>query len=74
MKKNLNKCFYCHKIHPNPEKARACEKDHDIVMVPFLKSDLNRLVNFLATGDRDLITESLSKTLFRYFRSGMNDG
>jgi len=73
MKKNLNKCFYCHKVYSSPEKARECEKSHDIIMIPFLKSDLNRLVNFIATGDRELLTESLSRTLFRYFKGGLED-
>lgn len=69
-----NRCFYCHKWHPSEEKARKCEAEHDVIMVPLLKSDLNRLVNFIATGDKALLTESLSLTLFRYFRHGLGDG
>jgi len=70
-KNNKRKCTYCHKWYPSEEKARDCEKEHDIIMVPFLAQDLNRLVNFIATGDRALLTESLSLTLFRYFRHGL---
>jgi hypothetical protein len=68
-----NRCYYCHKWHPNEKKARECENGHDVIMVPLLKEDLNRLVNFIATGDRALLTESLSLTLFRYFRSGLKN-
>lgn len=68
MKKN-NVCFYCHTPHSSDKRARQCEEEHDVVMVPLLRSDLNRLVNFIATGERELLTESLSKTLFKYFRS-----
>ena len=68
--KRTNVCFYCHTAHSSDKKARQCESEHDVVMVPFLRSDLNRLVNFVATGERNLLTESLSKTLFKYFRSG----
>jgi hypothetical protein len=38
-------------------------------MIPMLREDLNRLVNFIATGDRELLTERLSRTLFRYMRA-----
>lgn len=73
MSRNPNKCFYCHKYYDNPENARACENDHDVLFVPILKEDLNRLLNFIATGDRKLLTERLSKTLFRYVRAGNDD-
>jgi hypothetical protein len=57
------------KIHTTAEKARACENEHEVIYVPFLKEDLNRLINFIATGDRALLTERLSRTLFRYVRA-----
>lgn len=65
-----NNCFYCNKYYPNPADARKCENTHDVVYVPLLREDLNRLVNFIATGDRQLLTERLSRTLFRYTRAG----
>jgi len=64
--KNSNKCFYCGKYYENPANARKCENEHDVIFVPMLREDLNRLLNFIATGDRDLLTERLSRTLFRY--------
>jgi hypothetical protein len=44
--------------------------EHEIIYVPIAKTDLSRLVNFLMVKDDSLITENLSKILFRYFRHG----
>lgn len=73
MKKDSNICFYCKTLHTTPEKARECENEHDVIFVPILKEDLNRLLNFIATGDRALLTERLSKTLFRYTRASLDE-
>lgn len=64
-----NNCFYCGKYFGDPAEARECENKHDIIFVPMLREDLNRLINFIATGDRKLLTERLSMTLFRYVRA-----
>jgi len=60
-------------IRDSPEKARECELTHDVLFVPILRTDLNRLINFIATGDRKLLTERLSKVLFRYVRAYIDD-
>lgn len=62
-------CNYCNKYYENTADWKACELSHDVVFVPMLREDLSRLINFIATGDRDLLTERLSQTLFRYFRA-----
>ena len=67
------KCFYCDKYYNDPEKARECEVAHDVLFVPILREDLNRLINFIATGDRKLLTERLSKVLFRYVRAYIDE-
>lgn len=67
--KNKLRCFYCGKLYTTEIKARECENTHDVVFVPILREDLNRLINFIATGDKALLTERLSRTLFKYFRS-----
>ena len=67
--KNKNKCFYCEKYFKEEKRARDCENNHDVVYVPILREDLNRLVNYIATGDRNLLTERLSKVLFKYVRA-----
>ncbi len=66
---NKLRCFYCGKYYKTPEKARECENSHDVVFVPILREDLNRLINFIATGDYALLTDRLSRTLFRYVRA-----
>lgn len=66
-------CRYCAKWHSTPEKARECENGHDVVFVPLLREDLNRLVNFIATGERALLTERLSKALFKSYRTVVDD-
>lgn len=63
------RCFYCGKLYTTEPKARECENSHDVLFVPILREDLNRLVNFIATGDKSLLNERLSRTLFRYFRN-----
>jgi hypothetical protein len=73
MARSKHQCFYCSKYYPDPDDARKCEKGHDVLYVPILRSDLNRLLNFIVTGDRNLLTESLSRTLFRYVRAGKDD-
>ena len=70
---NKNTCFYCNKFYDDPQKARECESKHDVIFVPMLREDLNRLINFIATGDRKLLTERLSITLFRYVRASIDE-
>ena len=73
MKKDKHVCFYCGKWYEKPERARKCENEHDVIFVPILREDLNRLLNFIASGDRGLLTERLSKTLFRYTRASIDE-
>ena len=66
------KCSICGKIfkHKRRERAmglaRECEKSHDIIMVPMLKSDVQRLLAFLVTKDEELLTTTLWNTLRQY--------
>ena len=66
------KCSICGKIfkHKHREKAkglaRECEKSHDVIMVPILRSDVQRLLAFLVTKDEELLTTTLWNTLRQY--------
>ena len=60
------KCNWCNKIYPDPSKADTCREQHDIVYVPMLRSDVNRLLQFINTKDDELITETLYKSLTRF--------
>ena len=60
------KCDWCNKVYPDPSKADSCRGKHDIVYVPMLKSDVNRLLQFMTTKDEELITETMYKSLIRF--------
>ena len=66
------KCNLCGKVFKNKNEAKAkllareCEKNHDIVMVPMLRSDIQRLLSFLVTKNEDLLTRTLWDTLRQY--------
>lgn len=60
------KCPVCEKIYSNRLKATACNQSHDVVYVPILRGDLFRLLQFVYTGDRSLLGETLIKTLMKY--------
>jgi len=68
------KCTICGEIYKHKDDATAerlayeCEQGHDIVYIPLLKSDLQRLLAFITTGERKLLTKTLVDTL-RAFRS-----
>lgn len=48
-------------------RAEKCEKSHgEIVYVPLLKSDIQRLLSFIVTKNEGLITTTLWRTLKAY--------
>jgi hypothetical protein len=60
------KCSWCNKIYPDPTKADTCREKHDIVYVPMLRSDVNRLLQFMTTKDEKLITTTMYQSLQRF--------
>ena len=60
------KCMWCNKIYATPSEADNCRENHDIVYVPMLRSDINRLLQFMATKDEQLITETMYGSLQRF--------
>lgn len=66
-------CYYCGKEYDTEKEARDCENNHDVIFLPLLKEDLNRLLNFIATGERKLLTDRLMKTLFQYMRGNTRE-
>ncbi len=74
-KKKINivwRCGYCRLPYETSEKAEKCKESHDIVYVGLSRSDLNRLVNFIYTGEEQLITDSLLDNLKKYLRLDIN--
>ncbi len=60
------KCKICYEEFDRLLMADSCEKSHEIIYVPLYRSDLARLIQFIFTGDKSLITERLGKTLMKY--------
>ncbi|KKN18891.1 hypothetical protein LCGC14_0951110 [marine sediment metagenome] len=62
------KCSFCLKIYKKPLLADKCREGHDIVYIQLLRSDLNRLLQFIYLKDDELLTETLMTTLRKYKR------
>lgn len=60
------KCSWCNKVYPDPTKADTCRDKHDIVYVPMLRSDVNRLMMFIHTKDEELITSTILISLTKF--------
>ena len=63
MPSKVYKCTYCSKSFDNSAKADGCRVSHKTVFVEVTKSDLNKLLNYIYTGEEELLTESLIKSL-----------
>ena len=61
-------CEVCGEIYKKIREAEECEAGHDLVYVPFARSDLKRLIHIVlfANSEPQLVTPTLSKTLRRY--------
>lgn len=74
--RNIYRCVICEQMglkkeFDDEEKARRHEEtDHDIVYLMLERSDLNRLMNFIAMNNEhhELLTERLMKTLYNKTR------
>jgi len=60
------KCYYCGKKFKTIVERNKHVEEHDIIYVPMARSDLNRLLNFLMTGSKGLLSENFMKRLFSY--------
>lgn len=60
------KCSICELEHARDVYALSCEQSHEMIYVAFKREDLYRLVQFIYTGDFELLTDSLKKTLMNY--------
>lgn len=60
------KCTICGEFYSREESAKNCEESHNTIYVKLKKDDLFKLIQFLYTGDRSLLSESLMTTLLKY--------
>lgn len=64
--KNQYQCKFCERLYASLSEARDCEAGHDIVYVPIERQDLKRLLIFLQTGNPEILSQRLLKTLNTY--------
>lgn len=62
-------CSVCGKSYPSPAHADSCRDSHELLYVPITKTELNRLINAIYSGDSSIIPFSLIETLKRYARA-----
>lgn len=59
-------CSICNKLHSRDIYAIKCEQSHDIVYVPIPRGDLFKLVQFLYSGDSELLSKEIITLLLKY--------
>jgi len=57
------RCFYCGKEFSRPQEADNCRDGHNLIYIAVSAEDLMRLKQFIVTGERALLTESLIKAI-----------
>ena len=62
-KPKIYRCIYCNKAFDNSAKADGCRVAHKLVFLGLSKSDLNNLLNYIYTGEEELLTESLIRAI-----------
>lgn len=73
VRQDIFECSYCGKRFSSEEQATYHERhDHDIVYIGLERSELNRLLGFLAVNvdsARELLTEEIWNKLFKVSRA-----
>jgi hypothetical protein len=64
-------CSICDKVYTSFQLADSCRDAHELLYVPMTKSELNRLVNYLYTGEESLLSEELVKRLQKFARKNV---
>jgi len=59
-------CKVCGMYYKTESYALSCEKSHEYVYIKLKLSDLERLIQFIYTGDGLLVTPSLIDSLNKY--------
>lgn len=62
-------CSVCGKVYSSPAHADSCRDSHELLYIPVTKTELNRLINAIYSGDSSIIPFSLIETLKRYARA-----
>lgn len=70
--RTIYQCVYCDREFKSETEAKRHEsRDHDIVWLPVERSDLNRLLNFIAANDDNsgILTVEFKQKLFEFTKS-----
>lgn len=65
----MYKCYTCNKEYESSNDRDKCTLSHDIVYIELTKEELNRLVNFVMSGEPKLLTETLVRKLMKYLKN-----
>lgn len=60
------RCEICDTPYKTVELATRCEAGHEIILVPFLVTDLRRLAAILVSYDPSYATDTLVATVQKY--------
>ena len=68
-------CNICGSDYPREMDALSCEQSHDIILIKIKRSDLMMLIQYLYTGDQDILSKypGITQTLLKY-RKQMSGG
>jgi len=60
-------CMFCNFTHPNVFNLDQHQREaHEYYLVPLLKEELVRLLQYFRTGDQELITKRMYDTIKKY--------
>lgn len=66
-------CSVCGKIYSSPAHADSCRDSHEMLYIPISKTELNRLINAIYSGDSSIIPFPLLERLKKYARAATLD-
>lgn len=59
-------CIECNTRYATERAAISCEENHNTIYVKFTREQLFKLIQFMYTGDMDLIRGDVQDTLMKY--------
>lgn len=62
------KCSYCGKHYAKAMEADSCRDSHDLVYVTMKRSDLSRLIQFIYSGEKELLTVTMINDLRKFVK------
>lgn len=63
-----HKCSVCGLEYKAEQWATACEESHEYIYIRLKRSDLFSLLQYIQTGNQELLTKSLMSTLRHHMK------